>query len=460
MTEINIPAPNPKQMEFFQSRVRFTAYGGARSGGKSWSVRVKAFLMAVNYSGIRILILRRTFPELRENHIRLLRALSQPVATYKESDKTLTFVNGSVIIFGYCASEGDLGQYQGQEYDVIFMDEATQFTEFQFLALNACLRGVNDFPKRFYLTCNPGGVGHAWVKRLFVDRDFHTGEDPEDYVFIQARYTDNLAMMKADPHYGDYLNTLPPGVREAWRDGNWDVFAGQYFTEWDRGIHVCAPFEIPTWWRWYVSMDYGLDMLAAYLIAVDDHGGAYVTGEVYEGKDLGEGAQGLNIHAAAERVKALGAGRQITAYLAPPDLWARQRESGKTTADLFAQHGVYLTKASADRVAGWLAVKEALRPIPDGEGGLTAKLRIFPRCVNLIRTLPMLQYDDKKPSDTSREPHELTHAPDAIRYFCQSWTLRGEEPEERWEEEEPGAVEYDRSMTGGDIDAGYLDFGG
>ncbi len=459
MTEIKIPKPNPKQMEFFQSRARFTAYGGARGGGKSWSVQVKAFLMAVNYPGIRILILRRTFPELRENHIRPLRALSKPVARYKESDKTLTFVNGSIIIFGYCATEADVLQYQGQEYDVIFMDEATQFTEYQFLTLTASLRGANNFPKRFYLTCNPGGVGHAWVKRLFIDRAFKESEVPEDYVFIQAKVTDNPALMKSDPGYVRMLDNLPPGLREAWRDGNWDVFAGQYFTEWSREVHVVEPFEIPAWWRWYVTMDYGLDMLAAYLITVDDHGMAYVVREVYEGKDLGDGARGLNIHDAAERVKELGAGHAITAWLAPPDLWARQRESGKTTADLFAQHGVYLTKASADRVAGWLAVKEWLRQIPDREGGLTAKLRIFPRCVNLIRTLPMLQYDEKKPSDTSREPHELTHAPDAIRYFCASWTLGGEVPMEPEDDGDTGS-DYEDYMTGGDVTTGYLEFGG
>ena len=201
-------------------------------------------------------------------------------------------------------------------------------------------------------------------------------------------------------------------------------------------------------------------MLAAYLMAVDDRGMAYVLREVYEGKDLGEGAVGLNIHDAAERVRTLMAGERVTAVLAPPDLWAKQRESGKTTADLFAEHGVYLTQASAARVAGWLAVKEWLRPFPDGEGGRTAKLRIFPRCVNLIRTLPLLQYDEKKPSDASGEPHELTHAPDAIRYFCASWTLGGEMPEEAYDEDMPGTVDHGDYLAGGEPGEDYLNFGG
>lgn len=459
MTEVKIPEPNPKQVKFLESKTRFTAYGGARGGGKSWVSRTKAYLLALNYPGIRILFLRRTYPELRENHIRPLKALTKDVARYKEQEKTLTFFNGSIILFGYCLTEADVLQYQGQEYDVIFLEEATQFTWFQYSTLTASLRGANNFPKRFYLTCNPGGVGHAWVKRLFIDRNYKDAEDPKDYAFIQAKVADNPVLMEMDPGYVRMLDNLPPGLREAWRDGNWDVFAGAYFTEWDREIHVMEPFQPPEWSRWYVTMDYGLDMLAAYLIAVDDRGNAYVTREVYEGKDLGDGARGLNIHDAAERVRELGAGKTITAFLAPPDLWARQRESGKTTADLFAEHGVYLTKASADRVAGWLAVKEWLRPVPDGAGGLTARLRIFRGCVNLIRTLPMLQYDDKKPSDTSREPHELTHAPDAIRYFCASWTLGGEAPEEP-EDDGPALTGYEEALTGGEVGADYLSFGG
>ena len=168
---IDFGTPNPKQEEFLLSKTRFTAYGGARGGGKSFVVRLKAKLMALRYAGIRILIMRKTFPELRENHILPLMGELMGIATYKDSDKSFTFLNGSRLRFGYCDNDADVHQYQGQEYDVIFMDEATHFTEFQFSTLTACIRGVNGFPKRMYLTCNPGGVGHAWVKRLCIDRD-------------------------------------------------------------------------------------------------------------------------------------------------------------------------------------------------------------------------------------------------------------------------------------------------
>ena len=427
-TEIVLPPPQPKQELFFAARERYVCYGGARGGGKSWCVQHKSVLMAARYAGIRILILRRTLVELRENHIRPMRRMLRGVADYRSTDKAFEFPNGSLIVFGYCDSEGDVDQYQGQEYDVIFLDEATHFTEYQYATLTAALRGANDFPKRMYLTCNPGGPGHAWVKRLFIDRDFRGGERPEDYVFIPAKVTDNRVLMDKDPEYVRRLDNLPRGLREAWRDGNWDVFVGQYFTEWDREKHVCEAFPPSPWWRWYVTMDYGLDMLAALLIGVDEAGYAWVVGEVYEGRDRGEGHDGLIISEAAEAVRPLAGEKTITAYLAPPDLWNARQESGKSVADIFAEHGVYLTKTSNDRVNGWLAVKEWLK-VREGEDGIKRpRIRFFPNCRNIIRCLPLLQYDEHRANDVANSPHELTHAPDALRGWCVYWTANGCEP--------------------------------
>ena len=118
--QVSIPPPNKKQAAFFKARNRFVAYGGARGGGKSWAVRQKARLLALYYAGIRILIMRRTFPELRENHILPLQKDLSGLAVYRETDKVFLFGNGSRIKFGYCDTEKDVNQYQGQEFDVIF----------------------------------------------------------------------------------------------------------------------------------------------------------------------------------------------------------------------------------------------------------------------------------------------------------------------------------------------------
>ena len=412
---------NERQKLFFMARRRFIGYGGARGGGKTWSVRVKAMLLASRYAGINILIIRRTYPELLQNHILPLQSELNGIARWNDNQKRFIFPNGSNIWFGYCSAERDVLRYQGQEYDIIFIDEATQLTEYQFQTFKGCLRGVSGFPKRMYLTCNPGGVGHAWVKRLFIDRLYRGDERADDYEFIQAKVTDNPVLMEKDPEYIHMLESLPYELREAWLNGSWDVFAGQYFSEWDRDVHVVAPFEPPAWWRRYVTMDYGLDMLATYLIAVDEHDMAYVIREVYQGRDLGENARGLIVSEAAQAVLDMVGGDKVTAYLAPPDLWAARQETGRSVADIFAEHGIALTKTSNDRLDGWMAMHERLRVFEDEHGWPVAKLRIFPGCANLIRTLPQLRYDDKRVNDVAQEPHELTHAADAIRGFCVYW---------------------------------------
>ena len=407
---LSIGTPNARQVEFMRAKARYIAYGGARGGGKSWAVRVKATLLALNYSGIKMLILRRTFPELYENHIRQMRVMIGDAALWRSQDKTFLFPNGSIIKFGYCKAESDVLQYQGQEYDVIFMDEATQFTEYQYATLTATVRGANNFPKRMYLTCNPGGVGHSWVKRLFIDRDFTPSERPEDYVFIKATVYDNHVLMDSDPDYVHMLENLPDGLREAWLLGSWDVFAGQYFTEWTPDVHVVQPFPVPQSWRRYFAMDYGLDMLAAYVIAVDPQNRAYVIREHYE--------SGLIISEAAQAVNDLCAGEEIFQYFAPPDLWNRNRDTGRSVAEIFLEHGIPLMQTNNERINGWMDMHEYLRVTVDEMGQRSAGLRVFSTCKNLIRCIPLLQFDEKKPNDVAGEPHELTHAPDAIRYFC------------------------------------------
>ena len=162
--------PNDRQKLFLLDTHKYIAFGGARGGGKSWAVRVKAVSLADNYPGIKIMIMRRTYPELLSNHIRPLRELLGTRVPYNEQKKDFSFCNGSLIMLRSAANEGDMDKYQGTECDVLFIDEATQFTEEQYDRIKACVRGVNAFPKRVYLTCNPGGVGHTWVKRLFIDR--------------------------------------------------------------------------------------------------------------------------------------------------------------------------------------------------------------------------------------------------------------------------------------------------
>lgn len=401
--------PFDAQKPFFEAKTRYVAYGGARGGGKSWAVRFKATLLCAKYAGIRVLIVRRTYSELRENHIVPLRTMLANLAVYNENEKAFKFHNGSRLRFGYCANEGDVSQYQGVEYDVVFIDEATQLTEYQFTTINATVRGTNDFPKRTYLTCNPGGVGHHWVKRLFIDKEYKDSEDPNDYTFIKATVFDNKKLMEANSEYVKTLEALPEGLRQAWLFGDWNIFEGRFFPEFSRDVHVCESFDVPKDWKRYRVFDYGLDCFACYWIAVDYDGRAWFYRELHESD--------LLVSQAAKKMIALSEGEDIRATFAPPDMRNRHRETGKSTADIFHEYGVDLSIASNDRAAGWLEVKEQLKVFEDAQGYPTARVQIFSNCRNLIKSLGEIQTDERDLNDVANTPHELTHSVDAMRYF-------------------------------------------
>ena len=417
--KLNIEKPYPKQLEFFKAHSRFVAYGGARGGGKSWAARTKAVLLALGNPGIQILMLRRDLVSLRENHIYPLLKLTNGICDYKSSTRELVFPNKSRIVLGYCSADADVLQYQGQSYDVIFMEEATQFTEFIFQTLTESNRSSGlvetSFEPRMYFTCNPGGVGHAWVKRLFIERKYQKSEKPEDYIFIPSKVYDNPYIMEHSPDYVRSLENLPEERRRAMLDGDWDVVAGQYFSEFKRDIHVVRPFEIPKWYNRYIAIDYGLDMFACYCIARSESGQSIVYREHYE--------PDLIISEAAKKLKELKGDDEIISVFAPKDLWNRRQETGRSVADIFAEEGVFLTQVSGDRVHGWYAVKEALKVHEDENGGKTTGILFFETCTNICRTLPLLQYDEHKLDDVAKEPHELTHGPDAIRYYFMGRTV-------------------------------------
>lgn len=407
--------PNPKQAEFFASRARYTAYGGARGGGKSWALRRKLVAMCLRYPGTRCLLVRRSLAELKGNHLTPFQKEYGAVITYSEAERAFRFPNGSTICLGYCASDRDVLRYQGQEYDVIALDEATQLTERQFSALCASLRGVGDCPKRMYLTCNPGGVGHGWVKRLFIDRDYRAGERAEDYRFIKALVTDNEVLMKRDPDYVARLNSLPQRLRDAWLYGRWDMFEGQFFPEFDEDRHVCSAGEVPREGRCFVAFDYGFDMLAALLLRVTSEG-------VFVERELCE--PGLTLGQAAARIVAWQGDSRPDYAVASPDLWNRRQDSGRSGFEIMQAVPGMAPMIPADdrRIAGWRLVREYLSP------GEDPTLRISGACPELIRCLSLLRFDSLRPEDASSEPHAITHAPEALRYALMSRPTPPPEP--------------------------------
>ncbi len=407
MKTVKIPGrPNKKQAEFFASRAKFTAYGGARGGGKSWALRRKLVAICLRYPGAVCLLVRRSYAELKSNHLTAFLSEYGSFLSYRESEKCLCLPNGSRIQLGFCACDRDVLRYQGQEYDVIAIDEATQLSEYRFQALKACLRGVNPCPKRMYLTCNPGGIGHTWVKRLFVDREYREGEDPGDYRFIRAMVSDNTYLLERDPEYKKQLEGLPPRLREAWLHGKWDVFEGQFFPEFDQNRHVVDRISLPRIPRYFLAFDYGFDMLAALLVGVCGED-VYIVRELcVPGLTLGEAARRM--------VKEFSPYRMMYA-VASPDLWNRRQDSGKSGMEIMqAVPGMPPMIAADDRrIPGWRVVREYL-------GGERPRLHILCECEELIRCMSALLCDRVRNEDASSEPHAVTHAPEALRYALMS----------------------------------------
>ncbi len=447
---IDLGRPNSKaQEEFFSSKEKYVAYGGARGGGKTWAVRTKAVGGAIKNAGIKILIMRRTYPELENTLIEPIKSVvPATVGQYNSTMHTMFFVNGSIIKFGHLQSYGAIDEYQGQEWDWIFIDEATHFTEREFRALAACVRGVNSFSKRMFLTCNPGGIGHNWVKRIFVTRNFNEKEEPKDYVFIPATVEDNVDLMKSSPDYVAALELLPEDIYRAHRFGDWDALAGTFFPEFTEKTHVFKPFTIPGEWKKYRVFDYGLDMFACLWIAVDFDGRCWVYRET--------GGSGLIVSEAGKLALDCTPDREhIEFTIAPPDMWSTQKDTGRTMAEIFTQCGLGLVKANNSRVQGWMALKELLKPMDDGKPGLM----ISSECTRLIDNLPSLQHSDKNPSDVATEPHDITHFPDALRYFAQMRTMKAFKSIviEDWDEPDTES-EYDEAMCGGEMNRGYLNY--
>jgi len=411
--------PNPKQLAFFTASARHIAYGGARGGGKSWAMRRKFVLLAFRYAGLNLLLLRRTLPELYENHVRPLQEELHGAVRFNQTQRVFLFPNGSRVKLGYCDKESDVYQYQGQEYDVVGLEEATHFTEAQMQFLTTCNRSTRgDFSPRMYYTCNPGGVGHAWVKRLFVDRDYRGNEQSEDYMFIPARVTDNRVLMARNPEYLNTLKNLPEHLRKAHLDGNWDVLAGQYFTEFNRETHVIKPYALPPWWRRFRAMDWGYNVPCCMLwMAASPEGQVLVYRELYARRVLSSEL--------ARRVHELTDGERIAYTVASPDAWQQRGlrgAEGSSIADVFVAGGVPLIPANNARVTGWQRVREHLR---QGEDGLPG-LQIFNTCHNLIRTLPLLTFDSLSCEDVAGSCED--HAPEALRYGLMSRPRRSVEP--------------------------------
>ncbi len=421
------------QKKFVDSNADEVLFGGAAGGGKSYGQLVDALLYALKYPKSKQLILRKTFPELEHSLIMVsLGFYPKSICTYSSTNRKWSFLNGSVIEFGYCAAKADVFRYQGAEYDVIRFDELTHFTEEQYTYLISRVRGVNPYPKMVKSSTNPGGIGHNWVKHRFIE-----GVEPEKIyidketgvkrLFIPSFVQDNTFLMNADPDYVNRLKLLPENERKALLYGEWDIFDGQVFAEWKnshfgsktgRWSHIIEPFNIPKEWRRYRAFDFGYSKpFAVSWYAVDNDGRAYNYRELYGctgTPDVGVRWTAQKIADEIRRIEdAEEKGQQIVG-IADPAIWNSTGSVDGSIADMMEKRGVYFEKGNHDRLAGKMQVHYRLAF--DDEG--LPMIYFFNTCKNIIRTLPQLRYDPVRPEDVDTGQED--HLYDALKYFLMS----------------------------------------
>ena len=408
---------NPVFRPVHESQCRYVALRGSAGSGKSMDTAQMSVLRLMTEPGRNLLCVRKTEESNRASTFAELSAAVNRLGVADLWDSTLAplsmrcRINGNAVLFRGVSDDRQRERLKsitfpsGKLTDV-WIEEATELEAGDFEIIDDRLRG--RLPEGLFyqikLTFNPVSANH-WMKARFFDR-----KSP-DVLTNHSTYLDNRFI---DPGFRARMERrreLDPEGYRVYGLGEWGVTGGQYFPEWREGVHTCEDFPIPPHWRRYVTLDYGLDMLAAYFVAMDTQGCAWVYKEIYE--------SGLIVSEAAKRIRSRTADdEEIYQYFAPPDLWNRRQDTGKSAAAIFAENGVPLARAENDRVAGWYDLHEWLRPWRDEQERMRAALTVFRSCENLIRTLPSLARDPKNPNDAAVTPHELTHTPDALRYFA------------------------------------------
>jgi len=414
--------PNDKQCIFHSSDADEVVYGGAKGGGKSCALVMECLAYGLEYPGANMYIFRETYDDLEANIIKEWKEkVPRELYKYNESKHQATLTNGTSVKFRYIRNYADAEGYQGRSMDWIGVDELTKHERRTIQILLSCLRSPKGFPPRFRGTCNPGGIGHEDVKEDYIE--------PTDYgkkivlcpvtgnkrQFIPATVFDNFVLMENDPNYVKRLQNLPEREKQAFLYGNWDIFEGRHFREFDRNVHVIPAFAVPDHWDRYVSMDYGLDMFAVGWYSIDTRGKHFL----YRVLDIPD----LIISKAAEALKEATGNERIRYYYAPPDLWNRRQETGNSVADIFYNNGISLTKTSNDRSAGALAIKEILNVYDSvdpetGEATKDSLLKIFDTCKSVIKSIRTVLTDEKCSDKYANMPHEITHALDQLRGYA------------------------------------------
>lgn len=422
--EIKVPdyTASERQTKFHTSVAFETLYGGAAGGGKTAAIVAEAVTYALEYPKARIYVFRRTIPELKQS---IVPEMYKQCADYMNvakgmhfsaQDRRFVFNNGSTIQLAYLETEADKYKYQSAEIHLLLFDELTHFMQDEYEYLKTRVRGTGGYPLKVMSATNPGNIGHGWVKSYFIDvapaEELYTDKQGRTRIFIPAKVTDHVSKEFIKSYSANLQAISDPDLRRALLDGDWDLFAGQAFSEWKRETedgkpyHVVEPFPIPDHWTKWFAYDWGFNTYAAGVWIARDpaEDRMYVYREFYE--------HAMPVSQQAETILMLDKTEGIRMRLADPSVWQHHGnvETGENVAKIFEKAGLIFQPANNDRKAGKNAIHEALAAAPDGK----PRLQVFKNCTNLIRTLPSLPYDKNKPEDIDTKTED--HLYDALRY--------------------------------------------
>ncbi len=395
--------------------------GGARGPGKSHSILSQAALDdCQRIPFLKVLFLRQTGISAKESFDDLVSKTLRGHIAYTKLVSALKFENGSRIILGGFKDERDIDRYIGIEYDLIIVEELTQLSEEKYNKLRGSLRTSKpNWRPRMYTSFNPGGVGHVFVKDRYVI-PYREGTETATR-FIPSTYKDNVALNK---EYIEYLEGLQGDLGRAWREGDWDLFQGQYFNEWRHDKHVCEPFAIPESWPKFRSIDPSgrSGITSCHWYTVDRDGRVYVFREHYA-TDMDMDQHADEIARMSLDENGIQEPYQYTVIDSAAGAKAGYSETG---IEIYMRHGVgvqeQIISAPKERIIGWNIVHQYLRidkPTPSNSNP-QPMLKVFKNCVNMIRTIPALQHDELHPDDVNSKGED--HAADELRYFLR--TLR------------------------------------
>jgi hypothetical protein len=423
--------------------IKYLLIGGAGGGGKSYFLRWESLYRNLKWAkeghkGVMSGIFCEDFPRLRDRQIIKVKA-EFPDWLGRWNDSEHNFYLKPAYGSGILAFRNldDPQAYDSVEFASIAIDELTRNRYETFTSLRKRLRwpGIEDC--KFMAGTNPGGVGMGWVKQLWFDKKFEPGEMEADlFAFLPALCTDNPYNPES---YLAQLAGLPEKLRAAFRDGNWDTFEGQYFSEWDRNIHVVRPFTVPQEWERFISLDYGYGAGASSVgfWAVDYGSKAYRYDELYLHR--------LTYSQLAMEVLQKCGSCKIGYAVGDPAIWGDRphkdtmigESGGETMANIFwpgqndrdiwikrAEAGIprsqvfTLQKGDNSRVTGWGKFREYLLPVKDQHGNISPRLQVFNNCVDFIRTIPAMVHDSVNPEDLDTAGED--HCADETRLFLMS----------------------------------------